>query len=256
MKKEPLAGRHYVIAGATSGVGSSSALRLLEEGASLLLMGRNTEKLAKLALNFPGERVWCAPLDLESANIEENMKISFEQYMERRGVEGFDGGIYCAGQSPLLALRGTTQKSIESLFRINYTGAIIFSKLVTSKHFRHTSKGSSVVLIASVCANKGEVGLSLYGGSKAALVATVKALGREIAPFGSRINCISPGWLDTEMNRKSEVLVPDLAEKMKQLHPLGLGSAEDVASAIIFLLSDEARWITGTNLTVDGGFLA
>lgn len=256
MERGSLAGRHYVIAGATSGVGSSIARRLIENGASLLLLGRNTEKLEKIVMNFPEGRVWLAPFDLESNNIEESMKEYFGHYMEQRGVEGFNGGVYCAGQSLLLALRGVTQESIESLFRINYTGALLFSKLVTSKRFRHPSKGASVVLIASVSAGKGEVGLSFYGGSKAALVASVKALSREVAPFGCRINCVSPGWLDTVMNKSSDELAPGLADRMKNLHPLGLGRAEDVASSILFLLSDEARWITGSNLLVDGGFSA
>lgn len=256
MKQEALSGRHYVIAGATSGVGSSTARRLVGEGASLLLLGRNANKLEKIARDLPKGRALCAPLELESADIEENMKGSFERYLEETRLQGFDGGVYCAGISPHLALRGTGQTAIEDLFRVNYTGAILFSKLLASKRFRHPARGASIVLIASVRATKGEVGLTLYGATKAALVASVKALGREIAPLGCRINCVSPGWLDTAMNRASDELAPGLVERMKELHPLGLGSAEDVASSILFLLSDEARWITGSDLVVDGGFLA
>lgn len=253
---ESFTGRHYVIAGATSGVGVSISRRLLEEGASLLLLGRNSEKLTELYREFPEERMLSVSLDLDGAKIEDALKGSFERYLKKTRAEVFDGGVYCVGQAPMLALRGSTQDQIETLLRVNFTGAMIFSKLMTAKRFRHPVRGTSVVLIASVRAQKGEVGLSLYGASKAALVAAAKALGREVAPFGSRINCVSPGWLDTAMNRSNDVLAPGLVERMKQLHPLGLGSAEDVAASVLFLLSDDSRWITGTNLVVDGGFLA
>ncbi len=256
MNGSSLSGRHYAIVGATSGVGGSAAWRLIKEGASLLLLGRDAEKLAGIAREFPEERVATAPLDLEGTALEESMKDSFERYLRESGAEGFDGGVYCAGQAPLIALRATSQGLIESLLRVNFTGAALFSKLMAAKRIRHPARGASIVLIASVRACKGEVGLSLYGASKAALVASAKALAREIAPFGCRINCVSPGWLDTAMNRTNDSLAPGLAERMKELHPLGLGTTEDVAASVLFLLSDESRWITGTNLVVDGGFLA
>ena len=256
MFEESMRGRWYVIAGATSGVGQSIAHRLAKRGASLLLMGRNAKKLDGLTESLAGYDTEQAPFSLEGDMIESAMKDSLEKCLDKRGIAGFSGGVYCAGIAPSFALRGTGQEAIESILRVNFIGGVLFTKLLASRRFRNPQQSMSIVHIASIRALQGEVGLGLYGASKAALVALSKALSRELAASECRVNCVSPGWLDTEMNRSSEAHSPGLMEKMRQLHPLGLGKAEDVASAVCFLLSDEARWITGTNLIVDGGFIA
>lgn len=254
--KNCFAGKWYVIAGATSGVGGSIVRRLAEKGASFLLLGRNREKLDSLADVLVDVDFETGPLDLEVDSIEAAIKASMEDCVKKRGIQGFSGGVYCAGIAPSYALRGTGQAMVEDLMRVNFTGAVLFSKLLASKRLRNPEHGVSIVHIASIRAMQGEVGLGLYGASKAALVALSKALARELAPSGCRINCISPGWLDTEMNRLSEAHAPGLMDRMRERHPLGLGMASDAASAALFLLSEESRWITGTNLVVDGGFIA
>ena len=99
MNGSSLSGRHYAIVGATSGVGGSAAWRLIKEGASLLLLGRDAEKLAGIAREFPEERVATAPLDLEGPALEESMKDSFERYLRERAERKLRRGVYCAGQA-------------------------------------------------------------------------------------------------------------------------------------------------------------
>ena len=248
-------GKIFVILGATSGVGSSVARTLISKGASLLLLGRNEEKLNGLA-KLLDRRGHTAKLDVESDFVELSMCKLFDEFLKSCEADGFDGGVYCSGISPISPLRGTSQPLIQKVFAVNTIGAFLFAKTLASKKFRKKSGRTSIVLVSSVRAHKGEKGLGIYGASKAALSAFSRSVSKEIAPYGCRINCISPGWLDTAMNRASDELAPGLVERMKELHPLGLGSAEDVASSILFLLSDEARWITGSDLVVDGGFLA
>ncbi len=246
-------GRHYVIVGATSGVGQSIAEKLASKGASLFLLGRDPSKLGLLSSKYDSKTSF---LDLQGDDLEARLESLLGSYLSEQNISGFDGAVYSAGIAPLLALKGIDQLSLEKILRINYVGAILFSKLIMSKKYRHKDRGSSIVHIGSVSASRGEAALSGYCASKAALVASVKAIAKEVAPSHCRINCVSPGWLDTEMNSQNAELAPGLTAKMKALHPLGLGCSDDIASAVSFLLSDEARWITGTDMIVDGGFLA
>jgi NAD(P)-dependent dehydrogenase (short-subunit alcohol dehydrogenase family) len=103
----------------------------------------------------------------------------------------------------------------------------------------------------------GENGKTLYSMTKGALIAAVKSMSIELAPRKIRVNCISPGVVETPMS-KSAVYSKDedSLNRTKSLHPLGIGHPEDVANACIFLLSDASKWITGTNLVIDGGYLA
>jgi NAD(P)-dependent dehydrogenase (short-subunit alcohol dehydrogenase family) len=115
--------------------------------------------------------------------------------------------------------------------------------------------GASIVWIASVTASVGAVGKALYGASKSALVAAAKGLALEYAPKKIRFNTISPGVVVTPMSMSSVYSKnPEALKQVADLHPLGLGQPDDVAAAVVFLLSDEARWVTGTDLIIDGGY--
>ena len=244
----------FVILGATSGIGNALAQKLSSYGARLILTGRDGHSLDMIASKIATPKQ-VIKIDVYSNGFEDLLTRELLLAKKSLGADTLNGGIYCAGISPLLPLRGITEEHIEQTFKINYTGAIIFSKILSSKSFR-TDQDTSIVLVSSVRSQSGEKGLGVYGASKAALEASARAFSKELAPLGVRINCISPGWLDTKMNKDSSVIVDGLEEKMKQIHPLGLGSANDISSAAAFLLSNDAKWITGTNMVVDGGFLA
>lgn len=248
-----MSGKTFVIIGATSGVGRSVALSLSSLGAKLVLTGRSEEKLNRLASELD-TAYYSIVISAENENYEAQLDSGLNHAKTTLGVDTFNGGVYCAGISPLLPLRTLTEADIDKVMRVNYTCAVLSAKLLAGK--AHRTNGSSIVLISSVCSHAGEKGLGIYGASKAALEASARAFAREIAPYGVRINCVCPGWLDTNMNRENGALVAGLEQKMKDSHPLGLGSARDVSSAVAFLLSDGAQWITGTNIVVDGGFLA
>lgn len=246
-------GKAFVIIGATSGVGRAIALELSSLGAGLVLTGRNKDKLNAVASEI-GTAKYLVSLDAESGGYEEKLDAGLTAAKAVLGTDKFDGGVYCAGVSPLLPLRGVNAEAIEKVMRINYTCAVLSAKALASKRYR--AEHTSIIVISSVSASSGQKGLGIYGASKAALEASAKAFARELAPFGVRINCISPGWLDTEMNRENNSAVTRLEQKMRELHPLGLGTAKDVSSAAVFLLSEKSKWITGANMVVDGGFTA
>ena len=119
------------------------------------------------------------------------------------------------------------------------------------------SKPASLVYISSVVGMAGQPGLSAYASSKGAVLALTKALAMELAGEGIRVNAVVPGYVETEMAQNLEkILSGDQMEAIRRMHPLGIGTALDVAHAIAFLLAETGRWITGTSLVVDGGYTA
>ena len=117
--------------------------------------------------------------------------------------------------------------------------------------------GSSVVLLSSVAAISGESGISVYSATKAAVSGLARSLAVELAPEKIRVNALAPGFVETEMSdRLKNSLTPEQYQAIADKHPLGIGAVQDVANCIAFLLSEAARWITGTTLVADGGYTA
>jgi len=248
-------GRCFVVMGAASEVGGAVCRMLAENGAALFMTGRDGEKLEALRKDMENpdkHMIFPAPLEEEAfAHISSVLG----QFLKDRNYSGVGGGVYCPGYAPLLPLQAVSFDSIEEVFRVNYSGALMMARMLSAKGVRHPG-GGSIVFITSVRAGRGAKALSLYCGAKAALAASCRALALELARFRIRINCIAPGTLVTEMNMKAGRMSDTYLESMKAAHPLGTGSPKHVANAVVFLLSDESEWITGTEIVVDGGFLA
>lgn len=117
--------------------------------------------------------------------------------------------------------------------------------------------GASIVFIASVMSHVGEVGKTLYAMTKGALVSSAKSMAIELAPRNIRVNTLSPGVVKTPMSSKSAYSQNNESlSKIISKHPLGLGEANDIANACVYLLSEASKWTTGTNLIIDGGYTA
>jgi|ADurb_Gel_02_Slu_FD_contig_121_71256_length_1502_multi_2_in_0_out_0_2 NAD(P)-dependent dehydrogenase (short-subunit alcohol dehydrogenase family) len=244
-----------VILGATSGVGQSVARSLERSGNRLLLLGRDLGKLEIIRNNLDQPyKHHCAVIDDWHNLFDLTVKIS--EFEDMYNVVT-NSGIYTAGVGPLIPLKALTWENIDHLLQINTIVPLMFvSRLTEYWSHRKTEGAKSIVIIASVSAHRGQKGFISYGGTKSALLSGIKSLALEIAPNNIRLNCVSPGWLDTKANREAENTVPGLRERMYEEHPLGLGSSSDGADLVNFLLSEKAKWITGTDVTIDGGFLA
>jgi NAD(P)-dependent dehydrogenase (short-subunit alcohol dehydrogenase family) len=167
-----------------------------------------------------------------------------------------NGLINCAGISTTLAVNGISIEKLELFLNTNVISAINLTKHAV-KGTNFSEEGGSIIFIASVMGVAGEVGKTLYSLTKGAVVAATKSMALELAPRKIRVNAVSPGVVETPMSQKSVYSRNEDSLKMiKSLHPLGLGQPDDIANTCVFLLSDAARWITGTNLIVDGGYLA
>ena len=167
-----------------------------------------------------------------------------------------DGLINCAGISTTLPINSSTPEKMELFFKTNVIGPMNLTRLVVkASHF--SKAGGSVIFISSVMGVVGESGKVLYSLTKGALVASAKSLAVELSVRRIRVNSISPGVVESPMSQQAIYSKDqESRNRISGLHPLGLGISDDIANACVFLLSDSGKWITGTNLIVDGGYLA
>jgi NAD(P)-dependent dehydrogenase (short-subunit alcohol dehydrogenase family) len=129
------------------------------------------------------------------------------------------------------------------------------AKILSKKKYSH-EQGSSFVFISSVMGILGQKGKVGYCCSKGAVITGCKAMALELAPKNIRVNCVLPGVVKTEMTEKLFKIIPqESKDNIIAMHPLGLGTPDDIANACVFLLSDASRWVTGANLLVDGGYV-
>ena len=234
------------LTGATAGIGEALAIRLSQQY-NIILSGRNIQKLEDLKSKCStANQVYLLPLDLSDLDSLEGNISSFLSENELK-VEKF---VHCAGFMKMVPLKLVSQDLMLETFTTNVFSANTIIKLLTNKKANNSSL-NSVVLISSNISNRGAKAMSTYGSSKAALDGLMQSLAVELAPK-VRINSVLPGAVMTEMT-KTIFENEEVSRRMSAQYPLGIGLPNDIAEAVSFLLSDQARWITGEQLTVDGG---
>lgn len=222
-------------------------------GASVIILGRNKERLQETfdALNKTGEH------QLYVVDLLEESAVAEVVHALKQKAQKIDGIVHCAGISSTIVLRLLTEEKLQHHFQTNVTAGMLLTKQMLSKRNDLMNEGSSLVFISSVMGMVGEVGKTAYAMSKGAILAGVKSLSVELALRNIRVNAISPGVIVTPMSSASFYSKNEESlNKISNLHPLGLGSPEDVANACVYLISDASKWVTGTNLVVDGGYTA
>lgn len=235
-----------VLTGASQGIGRETALTLAEAGAKVAACARNEEKLASIVneiVNAGGEAL-AVKMDVAEP---EQIKAGFKQILEKFGrldILVNNAAITRDG----LALR-MKQDDWDAVIRTNLTGAHLCIQQALSTMMR--ARAGRIINIASVVAQMGNAGQANYVAAKAGLVGLTKAIAIEIASRNITVNAVAPGFIATPM---TDVLSAEVKEALKARIPLGrMGSARDVATAIVFLASDEAAYITGHVLDVNGG---
>jgi len=246
-----LINKNIIVTGASSGIGRQCAINFSQLGANVILVARNKEKLEQTfnKLN-KGSHITFAQDITEYDKLEEIVNISVEK------VGKISGFVHSAGIEMILPLKGMQPSYYEEMFAINVIAGFEIAKIISKKKYLD-EKSASFVFISSIMGILGQPGRIGYCSSKGALVSGVKAMSLELAKKNIRVNCILPGVVDTEMsNEMFQRLSEESKKEIIDMHPLGLGKPDDIAYACAFLLSDTSRWITGTNLIVDGGYSA
>ncbi len=245
-----LDGKNIIITGASSGIGKACAIECSKVGAKLLLIGRNKARLENSISLLHGSGHFYLILDLSNTNeIVEIIKLTIQ------GFKPIHGFIHCAGIENTIPLQFMNEKKYSDFFNINVIAGFEIAKCISKKPYY--IDGLSIVFISSVMGFLGQEGKIAYSASKGALIAGAKSMAIEMVKKSIRVNTISPAIIETEMVKNMFANIPSSSiETIKKLHPMGFGKPEDIAFACIYLLSNAAKWITGTNLIVDGGYSA
>lgn len=248
MKLVELQHKRILVTGASSGIGRACAMRAAELGASVVLTGRRSNALEDTRRQMANQ---------ESHTVLAG-DISSPDFIRRLADAAgrLDGFVHAAGVCLAIPVGLIDHSSLIESVQVNYFAFMELMKLYSSK--RHANDGFSAVAISSVSAAVGWPGGALYSGSKGALSAAVRALALELAPRRIRVNAVCPSNIQTPMfdNLAADVKGEKAAEELKSKQPLGLGTPDQVADPVCFLLSDAASFITGANIPVDGGYLA
>ncbi|WP_298825179.1 SDR family NAD(P)-dependent oxidoreductase [uncultured Piscinibacter sp.] len=243
--------RWIVVTGASSGLGRAIAIELARRGASIALVGRDRARLQRTAAQLEGAAHCLVELDLA-----QHERILPAVMALRQDVGALHGLCHAAGVVETRPLPTNTVDVVRAQLDINLIAGLELARSLCRRDVM-TAEGGSLLFISSVYGRVGMPGQIGYCASKGAVAAAVRALAVELARRQIRANCLSPGLVYTEMTRQSlGKLSPEHVQKIESAHPLGIGQPEDVAQAAAFMLSPAARWITGADLPVDGGFTA
>lgn len=237
---------YTLVTGASSGVGRELAV-YLSKTRPIIINGRNEKRLLETKERCCKEAevlIW--PYDL--ANVQK-LELDFTNWLKENAV-AIDALVYCAGLMKMVPIRAINLETLHTTYYINTFAPFLLTKTLVSRKSNGKNL-KSIVYISSNISNRGAAAFSAYGSSKAALDGLMRNLSVELAP-AVRVNSVLPGGMITEMTKE---LFADENVKAKFGHnyPLGIGIPENISPVVEFLLSEKSSWITGQQITVDGG---
>ena len=241
-----LSGKTFLITGASSGIGKQAAIQISQQGGSCIITGRNKDRLDDTLQNLEGNNhlMFTADLLVEDEIIE---------LVDR--LTSINGIVHCAGIVGPTPAKFIRKENISNLMRINFEVPVLLTARILLK--KKLNNNSSIVFMSTLATKLPYFGGALYNSSKSAIESYSQTLALELVNKGIRSNCLSPGLVNTPLINKPvsdgqmELIDESLGRYIKK-YPMGVGKAEDVSNAIIFFLSDESKWISGTNLVLGG----
>jgi NAD(P)-dependent dehydrogenase (short-subunit alcohol dehydrogenase family) len=233
-----------LVTGASSGIGRQVAISCSAMGAKVIITGRDKKRLAETYSLLQGEGHSQFTCDL----MDENQR---SQMLDR--IPSVDGFVHSAGVVLPVPVKFIAEKHLREVMGINFESAVLsVARLLKNKKLNDKA---SLVFFSSISVSYPYAGGSLYSASKGAIEAYSKNLAIEILPKKMRSNVIVPAMVKTPLyeETKNQSMYRN-PEEYESKYPLGIGEPEDVANAAVYLLSDASKWVTGINLTLDGGF--
>ena len=237
-------GKTVLVTGAASGMGKATALTCSQMGARVIAVDYNAEGLAQSMAELEGEGHQSFALNLAD-------ETTWEELLGGDFV--LDGIASCAGIANMNPFSFVSKQEFDKVFGVNFFGPVLLVKTLLKK--KKINKEASIVFVSSVDGPKVvHAGNSVYSASKNALVGMSRNMAVDLAPKKIRVNCVLPGTTDTPLIRTANVTEEQLAENTKAFPLKRFGTPQDMANAIVYLLSDASSFVTGTELVVDGGY--
>lgn len=247
MDKFSLSGETILVTGASSGIGRAIAIACAQAGARVVLNGRNVERLEATLSEL---RTRTDVLDAAHLLIPADLTDAAQRQALAEQVPVLDGVVHCAGIGSRVLCKMLEVQDVGRVMRANFEAPVLLqAQLLREKKI---AKEASIVFIASAAATMPSVGNAIYSASKAAIIAYAKCLAQELANRKIRVNCISPAmvWTDLALVGATE----EQLREAEQNYPLKrYAQPEDITGAAIYLLSDAASWVTGSNIELTGG---
>ena len=237
-----LSEKHILITGGSSGIGRSTSVLCSKLNATITIIGRNELRLNETLSSLNGGGHNAISCDLTNSEAVNTMVDSLPM---------LDGIVYCAGIQETCLTKNVDKRILDKLMNTNFNSTVLFNSQIQRR--KKLKKNSSIVFVSSIAAFRyAEIGNAVYSSSKAALLSFARVLALELSNRKIRVNMVSPGMVHTPLQKQFDV-TDDQFLKDELNYPLGYGSPEDVANLIAFLLSDASKWITGSDIVIDGG---
>lgn len=232
-----------LVTGASSGIGKAIAIECSKLGAIIVLTGRNKKALGETKKDLTGNEHLIIKADLTNEKELDNLANQLPQ---------LDGFVSNAGMAKMLPVQFFSQEALNEVFNINcFSSMLLIKQLIKKKKLK---KNSSVVFTASIAGYSNYIPTNgIYGSAKSALSTYMKYAALELAPKGIRCNAVHPGMVNTPLIDNRMLTEEDKTNDLKRYPLQRYGNPEDVAYAVIYLLSDAASWVTGSNIIIDGG---
>ena len=241
-----LSGKIAVVTGASQGIGEVVAEKLSEAGAHVVCIARSTEKIKKLVekINNSGFKASYISCDISNGkNFTDAITNIFSEF------KSLDILVNNAGITRDALLMRMNEEQWDTVLETNLKGAFHGMKAAVRPMMK--KKSGRIINITSIVGLTGNAGQANYAASKSGLIGMSKSIAKEVATRGITVNCIAPGWIETKMTENLPEKSRD--ELLKRIPQARTGRPEDIAYAVLFLASDEANYITGQTITVDGG---
>ena len=239
-----LENKTILVTGASSGIGKAIAIECAKIGAQVVITGRNEQRLAETYEQLEGRHPDYIVADLTK-------KEDIEKLVIQTGL--LNGLVNCAGLTIPKPFKFLLEEDIEKIMTVNFNAPLLLTQQLVKK--KKLKKGASVVFISSISGTKvSAVAESIYSASKGAVNGLCKGLALELAPQQIRVNTINPGIIETSIFSDGAITEEQLQQNMAKYPLKRYGKPEEVAYAVVYLLSGASSWVTGSNLLIDGGY--
>ena len=237
-----LAEKHILITGASSGIGKAIAIACSQMGATVVITGRNRERLEDTFQSLQGSGHESVLADL-----------SVEADISRltTSLPMLDGVVHCAGIGFRKPCKMLTVGDVDTVMNVNFKSAVLLQAALLSS--KKINKQASIVFMASRAASSPSVGNALYSASKGALISYARCLALELASRQIRVNCICPAMVWTDLILQGGLTREDLEQEQLKYPLKRYGTPNDIAGTAVYLLSDVSSWMTGSCVDITGG---
>ena len=237
-----LEGKTILVTGASSGIGRGIAIACSKMGATVIINGRNEQRLAETMTEMQGEENLSLAADLSDSN-------SLTGMVSR--LPKLDGIVHCAGIGQRVLCKQLQEADLDTMMDVNFKAPVMLQTEILKQ--KKINKGASIVFIASIASDSPSIGNAVYSASKGAIISYANCLALELAPRLIRVNCILPAMIWTDLILKGGITEEELKEDEKKYPLKRYGKPEDIANLSIYLLSNAAAWMPGSRIKITGG---